>query len=214
LNMILSTTMLCMYLYSQRPSKGLLVAVYTLMALGVLTKGPVAVVIPFLAGGLFYLTSGYRTEFLKAIFFIPGWILFLLIAAPWYILEYMAQGQAFIDGFFMKHNVNRFNNAMEGHDGGLLFYPLVLPFLMAPFGGLLIRILPSIKTTLKNGDTLNRFLWIWFLVVLTMFSLASTKLPHYILYGVTPLVILMARYRSWLQSRILAAVFPLFVFSL
>ena len=214
LNMILSTTMLCMYLYSQRPSKGLLVAVYTLMALGVLTKGPVAVVIPFLAGGLFYLTSGYRTEFLKAIFFIPGWILFLLIAAPWYILEYMAQGQAFIDGFFMKHNVNRFNNAMEGHDGGLLFYPLVLPFLMAPFGGLLIRILPSIKTTLKNGDTLNRFLWIWFLVVLTMFSLASTKLPHYILYGVTPLVILMARYRSWLQSRILAAVFPLIVFSL
>ncbi len=114
----------------------------------------------------------------------------------------------------MKHNVNRFNNAMEGHDGGLLFYPMVLPFVLAPFGGLLLRILPSIKTTLAGGDHLNRFLWIWFLVVLVLFSLASTKLPHYILYGVTPLVILMARYRNWLQSRLLAAVFPLILFGL
>ena len=214
LNMILATTMLAMYLYSQAPSRGLLVGIYVLMALGTLTKGPVAVAIPFLAGGLFYLSSGYRREFLRAIFYIPGWIIFLLIAAPWYIAAYQIHGQEFIDGFFMKHNVNRFNNAMEGHDGGLLFYPMVLPFILAPFGGLLIRILPSIKTTLTGGDHLNRFLWIWFLVVLVLFSLASTKLPHYILYGVTPLIILMARYRNWLQSRGLAAVFPLILFGL
>jgi 4-amino-4-deoxy-L-arabinose transferase-like glycosyltransferase len=214
LNMILATTMLAMYLYSQAPSRGLLVGIYVLMALGTLTKGPVAVAIPFMAGGLFYLSSGYRQEFLRAIFYIPGWIIFLLVAAPWYIAAYQIHGQEFIDGFFMKHNVNRFNNAMEGHDGGLLFYPMVLPFVLAPFGGLLVRILPSIKTTLTGGDHLNRFLWIWFLVVLVLFSLASTKLPHYILYGVTPLIILMARYRNWLQSRVLAAVFPLILFGL
>jgi len=214
LNMLLATTMLAMYLYSQSPSRKLLIAIYVLMGLGMLTKGPVAVAIPFMAGGLFYLSSGYRQEFLRAIFFIPGWIIFLLIAAPWYIAAYQIHGQEFIDGFFMKHNVNRFNNAMEGHDGGFLFYPLVLPFVLAPFGGLLLRILPSIRTTLSEGDTLNRFLWIWFLVVLVLFSLASTKLPHYILYGVTPLVILMARYRAWLQSRLLAAVFPLIFFGL
>lgn len=214
LNMLLATTMLCMYLYSQSPSRGLIIAVYALMALGVLTKGPVAVAIPALAGGLFFLTSGYRKELVRAMFYIPGWILFLLIAAPWYILEYMAQGQDFIDGFFLKHNVNRFNNAMEGHDGGFLFYPMVLPFLLAPFGGLLLRVMPSIKTVFTDGDHLNRFLWIWFLVVLVLFSLASTKLPHYILYGVTPLIILMARYRSWLQSRTLAAIFPLILFGL
>lgn len=214
LNMLLATTLLCMYTYSQSPSRWLLIAVYCLMALGVLTKGPVAVAIPLMVGAIFFLTSGYRKEFLQAIFFIPGWVLFLAIAAPWYILEYMAQGQAFIDGFFLKHNVNRFNNAMEGHDGGFLFYPMVLPFLLAPFGGLLLRIVPSIKTIFKEGDKLNRFLWVWFLVVLVLFSLASTKLPHYILYGVTPLIILMARYRSWLQSRILAGVFPLIFFAL
>jgi 4-amino-4-deoxy-L-arabinose transferase-like glycosyltransferase len=99
-----------------------------------------------------------------------------------------------------------------------LFYPLVLPFVLAPFGGLLLRILPSLKH-LRHGDndgknTLDRFLWIWFLVVLVLFSLASTKLPHYILYGCTPLIILMARHREWLRSRWLAAAFPALFFGL
>ena len=209
LNVLLASTLLLMYTYSQKPHRGLLIAVYALMAMGVLTKGPVAVAIPLMVAALFYLSHGLRQEFLRAIFFIPGWILFLAIAAPWYILEYMAQGQAFIDGFILKHNVNRFNNAMEGHDGGFLFYPLVLPFLLAPFGGLLIRILPSVKNLKPGRDSLDAYLWIWFLVVLVLFSLASTKLPHYILYGCTPLVILMARHRHWLHSRLLALSFPL-----
>lgn len=214
LNAILATTLLLMYGYSRTPQNKLLVAIYLLMALGVLTKGPVAVAIPLMVSALFYLSHGLRTEFLRAIFFIPGWILFVAIAAPWYILEYQAQGQAFIDGFFMKHNVNRFNNAMEGHDGGFLFYPLVLPFVLAPFGGLLLRILPSARNLKPGRDALDAFLWIWFLVVLILFSLASTKLPHYILYGCTPLVILMARYRHWLHSRLLALIFPALLFTL
>lgn len=220
LNLILTATLLLMYHHSQLSllpdtavaSRRVLYAIYTLMALGVLTKGPVAVAIPLIVSVIFYLWSGQREALLKALFFIPGWLLFLLIAAPWYMAEYLAQGQAFIDGFFFKHNVNRFNNTMEGHDGGLLFYPLVLPFVLAPFGPLLLRMLPSIKTV--SREPLNRFLWIWFLFVLVLFSLASTKLPHYILYGCTPLVLLMARYRFHLRRRWLAAVLPLLFFAL
>ena len=214
LNALLATTLLLMYAYSRQPASKLLYGIYVLMALGVLTKGPVAVAIPLLVAALFFLSHGLKKDFLRAVFFIPGWIVFLLIAAPWYLLEYRAQGDAFIDGFLLKHNVNRFNNAMEGHDGGFLFYPLVLPFVLAPFGGLLIRILPSVKHLRPGRDALDAFLWIWFLVVLILFSLASTKLPHYILYGCTPLVILMARYRHWLHSRLLALAFPLLLFAL
>ena len=212
LNALLATTLLLMYAYSRQANNGLLVAIYALMALGVLTKGPVAVAIPLMVAALFYLSQGLRAEFLRAVFFIPGWILFVAIAAPWYVLEYQAQGQAFIDGFFLKHNVNRFNNAMEGHDGGFLFYPLVLPFVLAPFGALLLRIVPSVRNIMPGKDPLDAFLWIWFLVVLILFSLASTKLPHYILYGCTPLVILMARYREWLQNRWFALLFPALLF--
>ncbi|WP_221794748.1 ArnT family glycosyltransferase [Oceanobacter mangrovi] len=216
LNVILACTLLLMYHHSHitlddpAAGKPVLYLIYILMALGVLTKGPVAVAIPGAVAVIYYLWSGQRAGLIKALFFIPGWILFLLIAAPWYIAEYMAQGQAFIDGFLLKHNVNRFNNAMEGHDGGLLFYPLVLPFVLAPFGPLLLRILPSIRSV--KTDPLNRFLWIWFLFVLILFSSASTKLPHYILYGCTPLVLLMARYRFQLKRRWLVALLPALVF--
>ena len=51
-------------------------------------------------------------------------------------------------------------------------------------------------------------------MVLVLFSIASTKLPHYILYGVTPLVILMARYRDWLKSRLFTLIFPSLFFAL
>lgn len=217
LNALLAASLLCIYRYSTDPSNRLLAIIYTLMALGVLTKGPVAVAIPLLVAAIFFLWSGKKDALLKALFYFPGWLLFLAIAAPWYVLEYLAQGQDFIDGFILKHNVNRFNKAMEGHDGGPLFYVVLLPFILAPFGALLLRILPSIRTirgTAEQPDLLNRYLWIWFLVVLTLFSLASTKLPHYILYGVTPLVILMARYRTWLSSRWFSLLFPSLFFAL
>lgn len=218
LNALLCGTLLTMYHYWNKPSNRLLLLVYALMGLGVLTKGPVAVAIPGAVAAIHYTWSGQLSLFLKAIFYFPGWALFLAIAAPWYVLEYLAQGQAFIDGFILKHNVNRFNNAMEGHSGGLFFYPVVLPFLLAPFGALLIRMLPSVRTLLnrhpQTADPLNRFLWIWFLVVLLLFTVASTKLPHYILYGCTPLILLMARYRHWLKNRWFAALFPLLFFGL
>ncbi|MBQ0727720.1 MAG: glycosyltransferase family 39 protein [Thalassolituus oleivorans] len=214
LNVLLAATLLSMYRFSQAPNNTQLYLIYALMALGVLTKGPVAVAIPLMVAALFFLTSGLKREFWRAIFFVPGWIVFIVIAAPWYVLEYQAQGQDFIDGFFLKHNVNRFNNAMEGHDGGFFFYPLVLPFVLAPFGALLLRIVPTVRHIAGSRfDLLDRFLWIWFLVVLVLFSLASTKLPHYILYGATPLVILMARHRSLLQSRLFSLVFPAILFA-
>lgn len=219
LNALMASSLLLIYVYSVQPSQKTLYAVYALMGLGVLTKGPVAVAIPLMVAGLFYLWSDKQTLLWKALFFIPGWILFLAIAAPWYILEYLAQGQAFIDGFILKHNVNRFNNAMEGHDGGPFFYLLVLPFLLAPFGALFVRIFPSVRSVMsvdtQNTDALlNRFLWIWFVVVLVLFSIASTKLPHYILYGITPLIIMMARDRNLLKRRWLAVILPSLFFAL
>ena len=218
LNSVLACTLLLMYHHSRlslrdpRAGKGVLYTVYALMGIGVLTKGPVAVAIPGAVAVIFYLWNGQREALLRALFFVPGWVLFLAIAAPWYVLEYMAQGQDFINGFFLKHNVNRFNNAMEGHGGSLFFYPLVLPFVLAPFGPLLLRMLPSIKSV--TSDPLNRFLWIWFLFVLVLFSAASTKLPHYILYGCTPLVLLMARHRFALKRRWLVAILPALFFAL
>jgi hypothetical protein len=45
--------------------------------------------------------------------------------------------------------------------------------------------------------------------VFAVFSFSGTKLPHYLVYGITPLFILMARHRDALANRWLAFVPPL-----
>jgi hypothetical protein len=60
-----------------------------------------------------------------------------------------------------------------------------------------------------RATPLDTFLWCWFLFVLAFFSLAGTKLPHYLLYGMSPLFILMAMRRNALASRWLAFAPPL-----
>jgi len=62
-------------------------------------------------------------------------------------------------------------------------------------------------------DPLDRFLWIWFLTVLVVFSFSGTKLPHYLLYGCTPLFVLMARRRERLTNRWLAFLPPILLFA-
>jgi 4-amino-4-deoxy-L-arabinose transferase-like glycosyltransferase len=64
------------------------------------------------------------------------------------------------------------------------------------------------------ASQLDTFLWCWFLFVFVFFSLAGTKLPHYLLYGATPLFILMARRRAALRSNLLAFVPPVLMLGL
>jgi 4-amino-4-deoxy-L-arabinose transferase-like glycosyltransferase len=130
------------------------------------------------------------------------WLILLAVAGPWYLLEYQRQGQAFIDGFFLRHNVERFVSPLQGHSGGLLYYVPVVLLLLLPFTGLFLRVLPGVRRL--AASPLHTFLWCWFLFVFGFFSLASTKLPHYLVYGFTPLFVLMALQRDAPVSRLLA----------
>jgi 4-amino-4-deoxy-L-arabinose transferase-like glycosyltransferase len=87
-----------------------------------------------------------------------------------------------------------------------------MPLVMLPFTGWFLRLLPVFKRTW--ADPLDRFLWLWFAVVFVFFSFSGTKLPHYVLYGATPLFVLMARHRDLLASRWLAFAPPVLFFLL
>ena len=141
-----------------------------------------------------------------------GILLFVSIALPWYLLEYRDQGMAFIEGFFIKHNLSRFNTSFEEHSGSILYYIPVLIVGMMPFTGLLFTVIFNIKTLLRNHT--NRFLLIWFVFVFVFFSLSGTKLPHYIIYGYTPLFILMARALPLSRHTERFAAFPMLLLAL
>ena len=112
---------------------------------------------------------------------------------PWYLLQVYLFGQKFIDEFFGVHNVGRFMNAMETHDGSVLYYVFDLMFLTLPFMPILFKsIIPWFKDS--KAASVQRMMLVWFLLVLVFFTIAATKLPHYLMYGVPPVLIMMAYY--------------------
>ncbi|MBN1929542.1 MAG: glycosyltransferase family 39 protein [Chlorobiaceae bacterium] len=203
LNLCLAATLLGIYRYWRHNERPAIYVAFAAMGFGVLDKGPVAILIPVAVSFLFFLLQKELKRWFRLALNPAGIALFLFIALPWYVLEYLDQGQAFIDGFFMKHNVSRFKGSMEGHSGTLLYYiPVVLVGLM-PSTGLLLRVFTKIRSRLD--DPLWRFCMIWFAFVFIFFSLSGTKLPHYMIYGYTPLFILLGRElaeadRTWLYA--------------
>ncbi len=203
LNLFIAASMFAYYLYTQSLQKRYLYATFALIALGTLTKGPVAILIPVAVSFLFLLRD--LRFWLRSVFNPIGIALFLLIAAPWYIAEYLDQGERFIEGFILKHNLSRFaGHAMEGHQGSFLYYIPVLLVGLLPFTSIFLKTLTSMRSWFDTP--VKRYLAIWFLFVFVFFSFSHTKLPHYIIYGYTPLFILMALSFPQVHSRFLLLV--------
>lgn len=190
LNLFIALSMFSIYDYFKTREKKFLYFTFIWIALGVLTKGPVAILIPFMVSLLFFSINREFKEWLKVIFNPIGILLFLLIAMPWYIAEYLAQKQAFIDGFFLKHNINRFSSPMEKHNGTIFYFIPVLLIGLMPFTYFFIKSFKNLKSYFK--EPLKLYLLIWFSFVFLFFSFSGTKLPHYIIYGYTPIFILGA----------------------
>jgi 4-amino-4-deoxy-L-arabinose transferase-like glycosyltransferase len=202
LNLLLALTFFDIYRYCTQPSRPLLLRIWLWFALGLLTKGPIALALPFLVSLIFFVSQGRWREWLGAVFFPWGWALFLVLTLPWLIAVAQVPDYHFYEGFLLKHNVSRYTDTMHGHGGNPLYYFIAVPLILLPFSGWLLRILPTARSAW--GDPLHRYLWLWFLTVFVIFSFSGTQLPHYLLYGTTPLLLLMAHHRELLQSRWLA----------
>ncbi len=208
LNLFVAASMFCLYRYYETNGARFLYGIFLSAALGMLTKGPVAILIPGAVSFLFFLCKKDLKRWLKAVTNPVGILIFLVVAGPWYVLAYLDQGKAFIDGFFLKHNVNRFRTSFEGHAGSLFYYiPVVLAGVI-PYTTLLIRGVREGKSVIKND--LGLFCVLWFGFVLVFFSLSGTKLPHYVIYGYSPLFILMPSFLEGVRTK-WALLLPAFV---
>jgi 4-amino-4-deoxy-L-arabinose transferase-like glycosyltransferase len=207
LNLFLALAMFDIIRYAGEPRPAWRRRAFLWIGLGLLTKGPVAILVPGAASLLAFWLLGRAHDWWRAVRDPAGWAILLAIAMPWYLVEYAQRGDAFLAGFFLRHNVERFLSPLQGHGGSLLYYLPVVPVLLLPYTGLFLRTLAGMRS--MWAAPLDTFLWCWFLFVFVFFSLAGTKLPHYLLYGATPLFVLMARQRHALCSNLLAFVPPL-----
>jgi len=181
---------------------------------GLLAKGPVAVLVPGAALLLWSLATDRSQRLRQALADWRGWLMLLGVAMPWYSYALWRHGPAFVDGFFLRHNLNRFSGPLEGHGGSLLYYLLVLPLLWLPWPLLLALLLRRVRPLWHDHSL--RFLLLWAGFVLVFFSLSGTKLPHYALYGSVPLALLMAHLLGQVKlhpvlGRLLAWSVPLLV---
>ncbi|MBK1705052.1 ArnT family glycosyltransferase [Halochromatium glycolicum] len=190
-----------------RPRTGTLLRVYLWLGLGFLTKGPVAVFFPFVVSLLYFSSLRAWRAWLTAVLDWRGWLVFLAVAAPWYLAIYLDDGSGFFESFFLGHNLGRYGGVKHGHDGFPGYYFVMLPLVLLPFTGWFLSLLPRLRRLW--ADDLDRFLLLWFVTVFVVFSFSGTKLPHYLVYGITPLFILMARHRDALTNRWLAFLPPL-----
>ena len=212
LNLFLTATMAAVYLYYRERQRRFLHLAFIAMALGFLTKGPVAVLIPLVVSGIFFALRRDFRGWLRAAFDPLGLVLFLVIALPWYVLEFAAEGDGFIQGFFGHHNIGRFTGTMEGHGGGYFYYVPVALLALLPYTAVFIKLCARTKSLLSHD--LELYLILWFGFVFVLFSLSSTKLPHYILYGLTAVFMLLGLHFCELRRRWLAflPVILIFVF--
>jgi 4-amino-4-deoxy-L-arabinose transferase-like glycosyltransferase len=199
LNLLIAAAMFSAWLYLQRGERKWLYGLFAAMALGVLAKGPVAVLVP---GAVTFLFCLFRKDFktwLRMVFDWRGIALFLIIAAPWYVVILNKEGWAFVEGFILKHNVQRFSQPLQSHGGSLAYYFPVVLVAFLPHTGLFLRILLKLKTLWK--DDLQCFLLLWFAFVFVFFSLSGTKLPHYVLYGMSGMFVLIGLQATQAPSR-------------
>lgn len=152
---------------------------YVASALGFLTKGLIAVVLPGCII-LFYLffTGSLNWASLKKMNIPTGILIFFCIALPWYAaVGYQTNGE-WLKGFFLDHNLSRYTSTMEGHRG----------FPLAPFVILIVGLLPfsvyivqAVRLTVRERreHPLLLFCLITGLVFATFFSFSKTILPSY-----------------------------------
>ena len=191
LNLLLVLTGLDLWRFAESGRRTPLRRAYAWVGLGLLVKGPVAVLVPG-AAFLVWVASSRRWDRLRqAVLDGWGWLLLVAIAAPWYAYALHRHGMAFVDGFLLKHNLQRFSGPMEGHGGSMVYYLAALPLMAMPWLPLMAIVVGRARRLW--ADPLGRYLLGWSGFVLLFFSLSGTKLPHYVLYGYPPLVLLMAQ---------------------
>jgi 4-amino-4-deoxy-L-arabinose transferase-like glycosyltransferase len=169
---------------------------YAAAALAVLTKGPVA---PLLIGAVivaFLLLQG-NLRALQWLVSPSGIVLFLLIAAPWFVLV-SQRNPEFVDFFVFKQHVARFLTPDEHRQPLWFFVPIIvagmLPWtafaLFAP--RMVARFVARVVTRDVSSATL--YCATWSAVIFAFFSLSGSKLATYILPMFCPLAILAARF--------------------
>jgi 4-amino-4-deoxy-L-arabinose transferase-like glycosyltransferase len=184
--------------------KSYLATFYGLMALGMLAKGPVS---PFLAGLVIvaYAIAVRESRVAWKTLWVPGILVFCLIAVPWYVAVQI-RNPGFFREFILEHNLGRFSKNLYHHTEPFWYYFPVAALALAPWTVFAIASLvrsarswwdergSSAALGYDRDPQFAIFAFCWLLVPVLFFSLSQSKLPGYILPAIPAGALLLVEY--------------------
>lgn len=169
--------------------RGFVLGAYAAAALGVLAKGLIGVVLPALVVGV-WLLVGRRWRTLWALLSPGGALLFLLLAAPWFVaVEWRHPG--FLDYFFVVQHFKRYAESGFNNVQPFWFYPVVLLVVTLPWLAWLRPQAGRGRLADPVRGDLRLLMLLWLGLVLLFFSLPQSKLLGYLLPVLPPLAVLI-----------------------
>ncbi|HEX8740238.1 MAG TPA: phospholipid carrier-dependent glycosyltransferase [Casimicrobiaceae bacterium] len=212
---------LCAFLLAQRasPSRracaGWMLTAWTAAALGVLTKGVVALAIPACALAVYSLATRDFGPW-RRLHLGKGLVVLLAIAAPWFVVVSLRNPE-FPRFFFIHEHVERFLTTKLNRPGPWWYFlPMVVVGTLPWTGVLVARVRAAWRDGAVGavggvGDAIGsrafawpRFCLAWAAFVLVFFSISGSKLPSYILPMFPALALVLGWQLALMPGRVLA----------
>ncbi len=195
---------------------------YACIGLAVLAKGPVGMLLPLAAMGLYLLvTNGWRNLLSSAWQMRPftAIIVVAVVALPWYVWVGVCTDGEWLRKFFIEFNLRPFKQPILSHGDvsmlssalavlvSFLYYFYQIPAVLVGFFPWSVFLGPTLADMLarirrrdpwRDGCLLAAC---WFAVWFVFWSICKTKLPHYLLPAYSALALLTACFIDrWLSD--------------
>jgi len=204
--------MLAWWLSDEGRGRTYLALAYAFLAVAALAKGPVAPALAVLVL-LSYALVLRDAKVLTRTGWLPGIILFCLIALPWYAAV-QGRNPQFFREFILEHNLARFATNLYRHRQPFWYYLPVLLLALMPWTVFAARAVYSsiarcfflvggkqLSAASEGEARFTLFLILWGIVPVVFFSISESKLPGYILPAAPAYTILLANDLGVRQER-------------
>jgi 4-amino-4-deoxy-L-arabinose transferase-like glycosyltransferase len=196
--------MLAWWAWQETAKRTYLALFYAFLALGTLAKGPVA---PVLGAVVILLYAAIARDLRSAMktLWLPGILVFCVIALPWYLAVQVRNPQFFRE-FILEHNVARFSTNLYHHIEPFWYYLPVALLALVPWTVFVaVALVQSIRTWWAEKKSIpvaesdlnlqfSVFACCWLIAPIVFFSLSQSKLPGYILPALPAAALLLGGY--------------------
>lgn len=173
------------------------------LALGMLSKGPLAIVLVGISLTLWLLPNGRWEQLWQRLPWGYGSVLFIIIALPWYLIaEHRTPG--FLNYFIIGEHIKRFivsgwqgdlyGSAHERTRGTIWLYAFIA---MLPWSPLLIwqwlRHFKEHRDVEQSEHGMTSFLLLWMLAPMLLFSFSGNILASYVMPALPAMALLLTR---------------------